>query len=126
MVHAGAVGPFAMAWSGEPSLALPHGVLRSRAAQGEGLAAALLRGAAVTVRRREGGERLRIATNRPERLQGLLHKPGIAPWQRTTLPLVYCGDALAAVPGFGVDVAVSPASCPAWAARPPAPGPHTH
>ena len=27
------------------------------------------------------------------------------PWQRDSLPLVCCGDALAAVPGIGVDVA---------------------
>ena len=27
------------------------------------------------------------------------------PWQRQALPLVFCGDALAAVPGIGVDVA---------------------
>ena len=105
-VHAAAVGPFAMAWSGEPWLALPHGVLEFAPAQGEGLAAALLRGAPVTVRRREGGERLRIATNRPQRsLKRLLYDAGIAPWQRTALPLVFCGDALAAVPGIGVDVA---------------------
>ena len=26
-------------------------------------------------------------------------------WQRESLPLVFCGDALAAVPGIGVDVA---------------------
>ncbi len=26
-------------------------------------------------------------------------------WQREALPLLFCGDALAAVPGLGVDVA---------------------
>jgi tRNA(Ile)-lysidine synthase len=105
-VHASAVAPFTMAWSGEPALALPHGVLEFTPAQGAGLAAGMLRAAAVTVRRRAGGERLHVAENRPGRsLKRLLYDAGIAPWQRASLPLVYCGDALAAVPGVAVDVA---------------------
>jgi hypothetical protein len=35
----------------------------------------------------------------------LLHDAGIPPWQRGSLPFVYCGDALAAVPGIGIDAA---------------------
>jgi tRNA(Ile)-lysidine synthase len=31
-------------------------------------------------------------------------------WQRQALPLVWCGDALAAVPGVGVDVAFQAAA----------------
>jgi tRNA(Ile)-lysidine synthase len=106
VVHASAVGAFALAWSGEPALALPHGVLEFAPALGEGLAASRLRAAPVTVRRREGGERLRLTENAPARaITRLLYDARIAPWQRASLPLVYCGDDLAAVPGVGVDVA---------------------
>jgi len=106
VVHAGAVAAYAIAWQGEPALALPHGVLEFAPAVGEGLAASRLRAAAVTVRRREGGERLRLTENAPPRaLTRLLYDARIAPWQRASLPLVYCGDELAAVPGIGVDAA---------------------
>jgi tRNA(Ile)-lysidine synthase len=58
----------------------------------------------VVVRSRRGGERLRIAGNRPARaLKALLRDAGIPAWMRSGVPLVYCGDELAAVPGIGVD-----------------------
>jgi tRNA(Ile)-lysidine synthase len=38
-------------------------------------------------------------------LKGILQDAGVPPWQRESLPLVFCGDALAVVPGIGVDVA---------------------
>ena len=105
VVHAPAIAPFAIAWTGEPALTLPHGVLEFVAARGEGLAAAALAAAAVTVRRRSGGECLHLTADRPGRaLKRLLQDAGIAPWQRAALPLVYCGDTLAAVPGIGIDV----------------------
>ena len=107
VVHASAVAAFALAWSGEPALALPHGTLEFAPARGEGIATSALGAAVVTVRRREGGERLRIAmVGSPRALKRLLHDAGIAPWQRASLPLVYCGDTLAAVPGIGVDAAL--------------------
>ena len=106
VVHAPPVARFAMAWSGQPALALPHGVLEFTPARGEGLAVSALAATAVTVRRREGGERIRVAADRPSRaLKRLLHDAGIAPWQRDSLPFVYCDDALAAVPRIGVDAA---------------------
>jgi tRNA(Ile)-lysidine synthase len=37
-------------------------------------------------------------------LKRLLQNAGVPAWQRASLPLVFCGDALAAVPGLGVDV----------------------
>ncbi len=54
----------------------------------------------VTVRTRAGGERIRLAGDRPRQaLKRLLQDAGMPPWQRESLPLVFCGDALAAVPG---------------------------
>jgi tRNA(Ile)-lysidine synthase len=106
-VHGPAVAPFAVAWSGESTLALPHGVLEFAPAHGSGLAVTALRAAAVTVRRREGGERLRMVADRPTRaVVRLLYDAGIAPWQRASLPLVWCGGTLAAVPGIGIDAAL--------------------
>ena len=111
VVHAPPVAPFAIAWSGEPALALPHGVLEFEAARGEGLAASVLEATPVTVRRREGGERLRVAIDRPSRaVRRLLYDAGVEPWQRASLPLVWCGETLAAVPGIGVDAAMRAAA----------------
>ena len=59
-----------------------------------------------SVRLRVGGERIRLAHDRPRRaLKRILRDAGMPPWQRESLPLVFCGDALAAVPGIGVDAA---------------------
>ncbi len=58
----------------------------------------------VTVRVREGGERFRPAQNRPEKsLKNLFQEYGIPPWQRSRLPLLYCGERLVWVPGMGFD-----------------------
>jgi tRNA(Ile)-lysidine synthase len=68
------------------------------------LVAAALAQAPVVVRPRAGGERIRLAGDRPRQtLKRLLQDAGVPPWQRDALPLVFCGDALAAVPGIGVD-----------------------
>jgi tRNA(Ile)-lysidine synthase len=103
--HDAAPPPFACAWRGEPVLELPHGRLAFVAASGAGLAADATARAPIVVRSRVGGERLAIDPARPRRaLKAWLRESGLAPWQRAALPLVFCGDALAAVPGVGVDV----------------------
>ena len=38
-------------------------------------------------------------------LKSLLQEAGMPTWERDALPLVFCNDALAAVPGIGVDAA---------------------
>jgi tRNA(Ile)-lysidine synthase len=87
-------------------------VLPAAAAQGEvvfhacvgaGIDAARMRAKPVTVRRREGGERMRLAANRPSRtLKNLFQEAGVPPWERDRLPLLYCGDELVWVPGLGI------------------------
>ena len=52
-------------WRGEPDLRLPHGRLAFVASHGEGLAAERLRGRAVTIARRSGGERFRARRGAP-------------------------------------------------------------
>lgn len=113
-IHAPAVAPFAVAWHGEPSLELPHGTLGFASCKGAGIARSALESAAVTVRSRAGGERIQVAPDRPRRaLKGLLQDAGVPAWQRASLPLVFCGDALAAVPGVGVDTRFqAPAGAP--------------
>jgi tRNA(Ile)-lysidine synthase len=106
VVHAPTTAPFAVAWRGEPEIRLPGGVLAFEPAEGVGIASAKLALAPVTVRSRDGGERIRLAGNRPRHaLKKLLQRASLTVWQRQALPLVWCGDELAAVPGIGVDIA---------------------
>ena len=85
---------------------LPHGRLAFVDAVGAGLAADAAAKAPVVVRSRVGGERLVLDPSRPRRaLKAWLRESGLPPWQRSALPLVFCGDVLAAVPGLGVDPA---------------------
>ena len=111
IVHSPAVAPFAIAWQGETELALPHGTLEFAPCVGAGIARAALQPGAVSVRSRAGGERLRLAAHRPSQaLKRLLQSAGVPAWQRESLPLVFCGATLAAVPGIGVHVAFQAAA----------------
>jgi tRNA(Ile)-lysidine synthetase-like protein len=52
---------------------------------------------------REGGEKLRLRHGGATRsLKNLLQEARMPPWERERLPLIYCADTLAAVPGLGV------------------------
>ena len=109
VVHAHAPPAFDVRWCGEAELALPHGRIAFAQARGAGIALARLAGTTLRVRSRAGGERLQIAANRPRRaLSALLQDAGVPPWERRALPLVWCGETLAAAPGVGVDVAMAP------------------
>jgi len=106
VVHAPTTAPFAAGWRGEPEIRLPGGVLAFEPAQGAGIASAKLALAPVTVRSRAGGERIWLAANRPRHVvKKLLQRANLTVWERQALPLVWCGDELAAIPGIGVDVA---------------------
>lgn len=91
-------------WNGEnalPLLAL-GGVLKFKPEEGRGLSVERLRSGRVTVRLRQGGERLRLDHRRPRRtLKNLFQEKGVPPWQRDRLPLVYCDENLVSVPGIG-------------------------
>jgi len=106
LVHAPASAPFAIPWQGEQRLVLPHGDLDFTPCVGAGVAQPALLAHPVVVRGRSGGERIRLARDRPTRaLKHLLQDAGIPAWERPSWPLIFCGEALAAVPGIGVDVA---------------------
>jgi tRNA(Ile)-lysidine synthase len=94
----------AVRWSGERRVRLADGSeLSASATRGVGVSAARLDSAAVLVRARSGGERIRLThTGRTRTLKNLLQEAGVAPWLRTRLPLLYCGEALVWVPFVGV------------------------
>ena len=106
VVHTPKATAFAYPWEGEPELLLPGGTLRFERTRGTGVAAAKLARQPVTLRSRSGGERIRLAANRPTRaVKKLLQEAGMPPWEREALPLVWSGDELAAVPGIGIALA---------------------
>ena len=96
---------FARAWRGESRLLLPElgGTLVLKKCRGAGISLGKLTAQPVTVRLRQGGERLQPHLLRPRRsLKNLLQESRIPPWERARLPLLYCGDELAWVAGIGV------------------------
>ncbi|SER36370.1 tRNA(Ile)-lysidine synthase [Nitrosomonas sp. Nm51] len=100
-------------WQGEPSVRLTElgGVLRFVSVQGQGLSAHKLRQSPVFIKVREGGEYFMPDCKRPRRsLKNLLQEASIPPWQRFALPLLFCGEKLAWVPGIGTDCALQAAS----------------
>ena len=91
-------------WDGANALPMLSlgGALKFKPEEGRGLSLAKLRAGRVTVRLRQGGERLRLDARRPRRtLKNLFQERGVPPWRRDRLPLVYCGDELVSVPGIG-------------------------
>ena len=102
-VHAPPPAAFERLWHGETQVELPGGVLAFERTLGKGVAGSKFERARVTLRSRVGGERIRLAANRPTRaVKQLLQEAHLAPWLRQSLPLVWCDDELAAIPGVGV------------------------
>jgi tRNA(Ile)-lysidine synthase len=81
---------WSVTWNGESRIALPDGrTLVVESVAGQGLSAAALAGRRVEIANRAGGERLRIAANRPHRtLKNLFAEAGIPAWERDHVPLV--------------------------------------
>lgn len=95
-----------MAWNGERELKLAKlgGTLSFTAISGTGISLEKLSQAKVSLRLRQGGEKLKPDCRRPRKtLKHLLQEAAVPPWQRERLPLIYCADELVAVPGIGVD-----------------------
>ena len=93
-------------WRGEKKLVLPAlgGVLALARATGNGISLSRLREGVVTIRSRQGGERLQPNCRRPRRsLKNLLQEARVAPWVRQRLPLMFCGEDLVWAAGIGVD-----------------------
>ena len=126
VIHAPATPAFERVWRGEPEVVLPGGVLAFERARGAGVAEGKLGAGRVTLRSRGGGERIRLAANRPTHaVKKLLQEARLPPWERQALPLIWSGDELAAVPGIGVALAFQAAPGePGWRVewRPRRPG----
>ena len=99
---------YARRWRGQNEIVLPElgGVLTLARARGAGISISRLRGRPVTIRVRQGGERLQPDCRRPRRsLKNLLQEARVPPWQRERLPLIFCGEELVWAAGIGVDCA---------------------
>jgi tRNA(Ile)-lysidine synthase len=93
-------------WRGEAALRLDDalGTLSFDQFGGGSVSLEKLQAQPVSVRLRQGGERLRPDCNRPRRsLKSLLQEAALPPWQRERLPLLFSGEKLVCVPGIGVD-----------------------
>jgi tRNA(Ile)-lysidine synthase len=98
-------GPFLVAWHGESVVVLPHGKLLFEQMQGAGIRVAMVPASGLIIRSREGGERLKVAANRPLRtLKNLLQEAGAPSASRSRWPLIVHAGRLVAVPGIGVGV----------------------
>lgn len=104
-------------WQGENEIELSAlgGTLKFWPVQGQGISRARLEQGPVTLRLRQGGERLQPDCKRPQRsLKNLFQEAGIPPWKRQMLPLLFSGKSLVA--GLGIGIA-----CP-FQAHPDEPG----
>jgi tRNA(Ile)-lysidine synthase len=93
-------------WHGEKQLAIGElgGIVRFVRRKSTGINLKRLTESPVTIRFRQGGERLRPDCNRPRRsLKNLLREATLPPWEREMLPLIFSGERLACVPGIGVE-----------------------
>jgi tRNA(Ile)-lysidine synthase len=119
---AAAAQPWQLRWRGEPDLVLPTGLgrLRFEPLTGAGLAAGQLAGQDLVVRARTGGERIKLAPNRPTRtLKNLLQEAGVPQWQRDRLPLLAADGHVLWVAELGIDcrfaaAAQEPGVLPIW------------
>ncbi|WP_074861420.1 tRNA lysidine(34) synthetase TilS [Nitrosospira briensis] len=97
-----------LAWHGEKRLVIDElgGTLEFIPRKGAGISLRKLSENPVTIRPRQGGERLRPDQKRPRRsVKNLLREASLPPWERETLPLIFSGNQLVCVPGMGVDCA---------------------
>ncbi|TAN82747.1 MAG: tRNA lysidine(34) synthetase TilS, partial [Gallionella sp.] len=95
----------ALPWHGETELDWPalNVRLHFNRTRGAGISLAKLQRAPATLRLRRGGETLRPHPGAATRtLKNLLQEHHVPPWQRDRLPLLYCGDDLACVPGVAI------------------------
>ena len=86
---------------GELQLGEGLGTLKAFESAGKGIRTTLLEGREVTVRWREGGERIRpMGRSGHHSLKNLFQETGLPPWIRENHPLIYIGDELAAIPNL--------------------------
>lgn len=97
--------PWSIPWHGEACVELGpgRGAVSFEAVVGAGLARRAVACGEWHFSPRHGGERIRLAPERPRRtLKNLLREAQVPVWRRTTLPLLFADGRLAWVPGLGV------------------------
>ncbi|OQW40889.1 MAG: tRNA(Ile)-lysidine synthase [Proteobacteria bacterium SG_bin4] len=93
-------------WQGQLPLTLTHlsGTVCLTETGSQGIDPQKILNQSVSLRTRQGGEHFKPACNRPtRRLKNLLQEASIPPWQRHTMPLLFCNDQLIWVPGIGIE-----------------------
>jgi tRNA(Ile)-lysidine synthase len=95
----------AFVWSGEAQLAFPaYGGVLHFEVSGQGFDPGWLRAQHLVIDFRKGGERLKLAPNRPTRsLKAHYQACDIPAWERTRLPIVSANDELLFAAGLGMD-----------------------
>ncbi len=91
-------------WRGERHIDIPEwrGQLQFEDGKGEGFDREFLMQGPLTLRPRQGGERLKLDRLRPSRsLKNLFQESGVAAGRRPWLPLLYAGDQLLFACGLG-------------------------
>ncbi|MGZ0019438.1 tRNA lysidine(34) synthetase TilS [Nitrosomonas sp. wSCUT-2] len=98
--------PSQFIWQGQLPMILTHlgGTVRLTETESQGIDPQKILNQSVSLRTRQGGEHFKPACNRPtRRLKNLLQEASIPPWQRRTMPLLFCNDQLIWVPGIGIE-----------------------
>lgn len=100
-----ALSQLCLTWDLSQPLELPHnlGTLVATSQQGAGLSKQRLAQAPITIRFRHGTLRCQPQGRaHSQTLKKLYQEYAIPPWQRNTLPLLFCGEELAAVIGHWI------------------------
>jgi tRNA(Ile)-lysidine synthase len=92
-----------IAWDTSQVVTLPGiGQLTVVKKKGVGLSSPL---PALTIRFRQGGERIHLGKRGHKTLKNLFQEWAVAPWQRNRIPLLYAGDRLIQIVGYCLDPA---------------------
>lgn len=95
-----------IAWHGEDRLPWGTSTVTFKSVTGEGISCARLARTSVRIAPRRGGERFQPDAGRPRRtLKNLLQEHAIPPWERDSIPLLWCGGDLVWAAGIGIDSA---------------------
>jgi tRNA(Ile)-lysidine synthase len=87
-------------WQLQHPLTLPNiGILIAEKTTGSGLK---IDTDAVTVRFRQGGERIALPNRGVHTLKNLFHEWNILPWERDSVPLIFIDDQLIAIVGYAI------------------------
>jgi len=95
-----------LVWQGQSALQWGNTEISFQNVTGRGINQKKLLSDPVIIITRSGGEHIQVDIKRPRRsLKKLLQEHHVPPWQRDSIPLLWCGEDLVWVPGIGINVA---------------------